>query len=184
MPAPASLQAGLSADQLAFANAKYEELVKHGLPEAQAEKSVKALLEYKTLPPNYAKNKRVTHVYACLKIKPGVLKGSNKGQDMKELKAGLKAYSEAAQKSEGQVSAAYSIDEDSKGTGEIQFFELYEAPIAMDTHIGNCFPSYTRVVQFADMAEIVCTCDPADRLFWKTSAAAWGAKKFVVAGAV
>ena len=140
---------------------KYDTLTSLGLPAPQAEASVLT----DTNPPVAAAEP--TSVYAMLKIKEGA--------NMAELKAALKNYSAASKSSAGKVLASYSIAD-----GEVQFIEVYNSPAAMDAHIGNCFPHYVNIVPHADMTEIICVCNPADADFWKTSASAWGASKFIV----
>ena len=142
--------------------AKAESLTAIGLPEAQAVKSVTAVPAPAGL---------VAHVHAMLKVKPDA--------DMPALTAALKAYSAASKASAGKVSATYAVSD-----GEVQFFENYDSPAAMDEHIGNCFPHYVKIVAHADMTEIVLVCDPKQVDFWKTSASAWGASKFIVAAAI
>ena len=38
--------------------------------------------------------------------------------------------------------------------GEVQCIEVWNSPSAMDSHIGNCFPSYAKMCAHADMVEI------------------------------
>jgi quinol monooxygenase YgiN len=112
-------------------------------------------------------------VRAALKIKEGI-----SSSELTSLTTALKQYAQASKASGGKVSASYSI-----GGGEVAFFEQYESPAAMDIHIGNCFPHYIKMLPFASMEEIVCVVDPAELEFWKASASAWGAKKFIVTAA-
>ena len=141
--------------------AKYNLLTSLGLPEQQAQASVNTDIN----PPVAAA--QPTSVYAMLKIKDDA--------NMDDLKAALAKYSAASKASAGKVVASYSIAD-----GEVQFIETYNSPAAMDAHIGNCFPHYVHIVPHADMTEIICVCNPADTEFWKTSASAWGASKFIV----
>ena len=151
----------LNADQ----KAKYDQLTGLGLPEEQALKSVTA----RPVPSNVA-----THIYAMLKIKAGL-----NDKDMAALERGLKAYSAASRAAAGKVTSSYSICD-----GEVQFMEIYNGPGAMDAHIADCFPDYTTILPYADMTEIVAVCDPAEVEWWKKSAAAWGASKFIVTPAM
>ena len=144
---------------------KYDMLTGLGLPAEQAEASVMT----DTHPP--VASAEPTSVYAMLKI--------NEGANMEELTAALKLYSAASKASAGKVHAAYSV-----ASGEVQFVEVYNSPAAMDAHIGNCFPHYAKMLPHAEMTEIICVCNPADEDFWKTSASAWGASKFIVTPSV
>ena len=44
-------------------------------------------------------------------------------------------------------------------------------------------PEYVKMVPHADMTELIIQTDPSQLDFWKTSASAWGATKFIVAAA-
>jgi quinol monooxygenase YgiN len=136
-----------------------------GLPAGQAEKSVT------TDATGIVDSAIPTSVYAVLKIKEGA--------DMDALTAALKEYSAASRASAGKVNAAYSIAD-----GEVQFHEIFSGPGAMDAHIGNCFPAYAKMLPHADMHELIAACDPAELDFWKTSASAWDASKFIVAPSI
>ena len=160
----AALQPPAPAEPPAPAAPTKEELTKLGLPEAQAEKSVKAIADgpkASAIP---------TSCHAVMKIKEGA--------DVEAMTAALKAYSALSKKSPGKVSASYGISK-----GEIHFVEIFNGPGGMDAHIGYCFPEYVKMVPHADMAEIVVVCDPAEVEFWTTSASAWGATKFIVTAA-
>ena len=156
-PAEPTLDA-LSAEQ----KAKHDMLTGLGLPSAQALKSVTAVPAPAGLPAT---------AYCMMKLKDGA--------DMDALGAALKEYGAASKAAAGKVSACYSI-----GSGEVQFFETYDSPAAMDAHIGDCFPAYVKILAHADMTEIILTCDPAQLEFWKTSTAAWQASKLNVQAAL
>jgi len=141
-----------------------EQLTGLGLPQAQAEASLKVIAEK---PPVTG---IPTHVYGMMKVKEGA--------DIEAMTAGLEAYGAASKACPGKVSASYTISD-----GEIQFIEIYDSPAAMDIHIGFCFPEYVKMVPHADMTELIIQTDPSQLDFWKTSASAWGATKFIVAAA-
>jgi len=141
-----------------------EQLTGLGLPQAQAEASLKVIAEK---PPVTG---IPTHVYGMMKVKEGA--------DIEAMTAGLEAYGAASKACPGKVSASYTISD-----GEIQFIEIYDSPAAMDIHIGFCFPEYVKIVPHADMTELIIQTDPSQLDFWKTSASAWGATKFIVAAA-
>jgi len=148
-----------------------DKLIKLGLPKPQAEKSVAAIsCDYIPSPPG----KKACHCFAMLKIKEGI-----SAHDKKALEAGLREYANAARKCDGSPCAQYGIHD-----GEIYFLEIYDTPAAMDIHIGRCFPAYAKIVPHADMTELICNCDPSELDFWRESAAAWGASKFIVTAAV
>lgn len=140
--------------------AKYDELTRLGLPEGQA------LLSAKAFAAPCPSTGYPTACYCVLDIKDCA--------NMEELTEALKAYATAAKTSPGQLSASYCIKE-----GQVHFWEVMNSPAAMDAHIGNCFPSYAKMMAHAEMAEIKCSCNPKETEFWKASAGAWGAKKFV-----
>ena len=96
-----------------------EQLTGLGLPQAQAEASLKVIAEK---PPVTG---IPTHVYGMMKVKEGA--------DIEAMTAGLEAYGAASKACPGKVSASYTISD-----GEIQFIEIYDSPAAMDIHIGFC----------------------------------------------
>ena len=141
--------------------AKATELTAMGLPEGQAVASAKALTTGTT------PSASATSVYAMMSI--------NEDADLEALKEALAAYAAAAKASPGKVHAAYSMSEK-----QITFVEVYDSPKAMDCHIGNCFPHYVKMVPHTKMTELVGCVEPSELEWWKKSASAWGATKFVM----
>ena len=150
------------------------ELQALGLPAAQADKSVAT--DAADLPTAVggglnpqAGGRLPTACYWKLAVKEGA--------DRAALKAALAAYRAASAAAKGSVHCAYSLTDD----GEVLGVEVYDGPVAMDNHIGHCFPSYAQMMGAgAAMAEIVCVTDASEVEFWKGSLAAWGAPRVVV----
>ena len=65
---------------------------------------------------------------------------------MNSLKTALAEYKKNSAASKGCISCAYSISD-----GEVVCAEVYNGMTAMDNHIGNCFPSYIKMLAFCTM---------------------------------
>lgn len=134
-----------------------------GLPEGQAIKSAKALAT------PFQPSPSPSTAVACMKIKEGT--------DMAALKASLVQYGAASKKSAGKVFANYGMDE---AKMEIQFFEVFNSPGAMDAHIGNCFEFFVQLVPHTEMKDIMMSAEPSEVAWWTESGAAWGAERYSV----
>lgn len=144
-----------------------EELTSLGLPEVQAIASVTAV--HKPTAP--------THMYYTLKIKDGI-----DAAEMAELEKNWKAYAAASKASKGKITISHAISD-----GWLIAVEVHDSPSSMDIHIGNCFPDYIKCVGTgsAVMKEIIGTCTSSKEIeWWKKSASAWGAEKFIITAAL
>ena len=58
---------------------------------------------------------------------------------------------------------------------------MYDGEVAMDNHIGHCFPHYAKMMAHAAMSENLCLTNASEVKLWKGSLTAWGAPRTVVA---
>ena len=98
------------------------------------------------------------------------------GCDMDKIKEYLAEYSTNAKKTKGKVSCSHTIC-----NGEVLAVEIMNSPACMDAHIGNCFPSYVKMLGLGVVnTEIIAIVDESEIDWWKNSLGAWGASKLCI----
>jgi len=97
------------------------------------------------------------------------------GADKPAITEAMKSYCTAAKASLGKLDGCYGMTE-----SELVFFDVMDSPLAMDIHIGNCFPHYIKMLAGSKICDFVNIVDPKNVAWWKESTAVWGAEKHIV----